>query len=244
LTPDDGVYLRRSAVAEFELQPSPASDVELLEVRAILYSDGGLSLIGTTLVYDNDTVAFHVEADVRRGIYTTTYFTEEEIDEVKQSQSYIEASREYRPQNLMQAQANTYTAFLQLLSEDGVGIDLAKTTGGADWTDDGANVTTLSASIDFWAATTPLSNWFISSASSGTSIPYNVPASTNSLFAEGHYYNYDFWDNDKITTIDHAVNLDIYPKLPSGQVGTITWGFDEGGENSWFIVHDIYWTVF
>ncbi len=263
MVPDQSIPRKEVIIEERYLSPSNDSEVLLGEVKATIYEGNKVKISGSTDLYvDQPLVAYHLTVDVEKNMYTTTKYTEAETREweLRQADKEIRNSALRRTISRNEPQEPTsraagdltttpspfYRFNFELLSEDIINIDLAKTTGSVYWRDNYTapikTVAVLFTPFALWAVTEPWpvildTHWFIDSASSYMSSPLNVATLSNYLWLRAKYYNDDFWFNDYRTHVEHYVSLTNYSILADGKVGNANWDFDEDGENSALVYH-------
>jgi hypothetical protein len=248
-------------VERFPLTPTAESATGLLNMQADVYESGRIVVNGSVDLYANKgDFAVHISVDATNGTYTAVPYSPEELKQVnlrhnlertsaatKKAQE-LKSAGKYDSAQAQAQQAGNYGIFLTLLTEDPPQIDLAETTTHIRWQDDGTNVTATYAYPTFWAnPSTPLfTTWYVYAFGAAMSTPLNSPSTYTHAYANGIYINYDWADDDIATWVEHVIEFDFYPMLPTGQVGTHDFSFQELGEHAELLhtndlVVDFYW---
>lgn len=244
------------SLAQISLTPTTESKFELLSIEAEIFEDGSVRIHGKNeLSIHNPQGLYHLDVDITNATYTTTPYTAAEKVEFearnntnRKSSSALTFSDETNQAaftRTTQALATYYTAYLYLLSEDGVWIDLCQTKGTVSWVDNGVSVTATTTSAVFtpFNPTAAFTHWFLESSYGSILYGGGIPQPYNRAWAGATYYNWDFPPVDEKTSIDHWISLEFFPKLPNGIVGYYDFDAFTYGQNEWFTRHTFSWNL-
>lgn len=243
-------FLTDAVVKRAALSASSLSDIELPRLDALTHESGKVTLRGGhDLNPGGGDLAYHLTVDIANGTYTATPYTPEElramnarnnlkrildrIVSLDRVTSELNRSKKSQPQMNMLSTVY-YSIGFSITTEDLPQWDLARTTAAVAWADDGSTVKATYANATFFAE--PLSpiytTWYVGSTSAGLTSPVNVTTTSNFGWVYANYYNYDWFDDNLITTAYHEIEFTFYPMLPNGNVGVYDYDHVVSGEHA------------
>lgn len=194
-----------------KLQPQAKAEVIVPEFKAVFLSDGSVTVTGKGRARaDAPPQGFDFEIDLARGTYATRRLDQQEIEERDRLQGLPREEQGERPLEpvIKAITPGTWFGRVRVQTKDPVFVVLTETLSSLTWTvSSSGTVTGVSPSTDSCWAANPSSlgtHWFTSScAYGGLYVSSGRVCNDNT----GGYYNYDFGDDDDITTVSQYVYL-------------------------------------
>jgi hypothetical protein len=233
----------QSIVGAYDLALTEYSDTSAISMKMIEYDDGRIKLLGTgshSVLSGPIEFKYEVNTDTREVTVTTSplFVLEEslELDKITAMSGDMSKIGElYTAQKesgtRMPQEGGWYWASMRLRTKDPVFIVLAQTWLRIDYYVQGPQRITYAAlSKDYWANpdTAFGTEWFVgSTSSSGPTIWAGNFEANASL--HGEYYNWDYLDDELITTSVHDLDLTVRSKT---SILTYTWEVENDGEHA------------
>ena len=224
------------------LQPEASSEVILDSFEAILWSDDSVTVQSSGQKQaETPALYFHWEINLSKKTYKTTKLAVSDLIKRTPINTKIEKNKgKLTPDAVVVAVTpGTYTATVQVVTDDLVGEDLAETTHKLNWTvNAGGTVNWNWRSVSAWAAN-PSSfgtHWFVDTYGFVGSVTYSPDQTSVFSEAQGKYYNWDFGDDNQATYADH------WSKIQGRNDGGFNywWGATHSGEYWWLLDGDVY----